>query len=451
LPLEYFMPVKYSIADLINEAGVGRYQWRVFALCFCVALLDGFDTQAIAYTGPAILQYFELGAGQLAPILIAGTFGMAVGAMGLGSLGDRWGRRPVVLGAVLIFGLATTATAFAQQPQHILALRFQAGLGMGGATPVLLALAAEFSPARRRGSVLTGILLGLPAGAMLGGILAARMIPIIGWQGIFLVGGVLPLALWLVLFFALPESLQFSVARRGSRGWHTAVQRLSRVLGRSLPEDLQLTTVEREVQPGVSSLFAKGLARNTVSLWLTYLFNWVAWFMFLSWLPTVLKAGGLAAASAPMGSVVVNAVFIVCAIPLSMLLPKANTRNVLLALFALGIAVSIGLSLAGSNWALVFVLIGGAGLGIGCQQIALNYLVVSAYPTALRATATGWAIGIGRVGAIAGSAGGGLFLEWGGAAGFFLALVVPLVVATVAVLLIKPLRGEGVHTPVPAH
>lgn len=445
------MPMKLSIAQMIDEAPVGRYQWLVFALCFCVALLDGFDTQAIAYTGPAILQSYALSAGQLAPILIAGTLGMAVGAMALGSLGDKWGRRPVVLSAVLIFGIATTATAFAQNPDQILGLRFLAGLGMGGATPVLLALAAEFSPARRRGSVLTGILLGLPAGAMLGGILAARMIPVIGWQGIFLVGGLLPLALWLVLFFTLPESLQYSASRLGTGGGTQVVQRLSRLVGRELPAGVELTATEREVQPGVKALFAKGLARNTLSLWSTYLFNWIAWFMFLSWLPTVLKSGGLPAASAPMGSVVVNAVFIVCAIPLSIVLPKTNTRNVLLALFALGIAVSVGLSLAGANWTLVFVLIGAAGLGIGCQQIALNYLVVSAYPTALRATATGWAIGIGRVGAIAGSASGGLFLEWGGPSGFFLALVLPLLVATVAVLLIKPARDAQPAVPVFAH
>lgn len=445
------MPSKHSLSDLIDAAPVGRYQWLVFGFCFCVALLDGFDTQAIAYTGPAILQSFGLAPGQLAPILIAGTLGMAIGAMALGSLGDKLGRRPVVLGAVLLFSGATTATAFAQTPEHILGLRFLAGLGMGGATPVLLALAAEFSPARRRGSVVTAILLGLPAGAMLGGLLAARMIPVIGWQGIFLVGGLLPMVLWVVLFFALPESLQFTVVRHGSEGSRKVLPRLSRLLGRTLPDDLQLTVAQREIHASVRALFANGLARNTISLWSTYLFNWVAWFMLLSWLPTVLKAGGLAASSAPMGSVVVNAVFIICAIPLSVVLPKTNTRNVLLVLFALGIAVSVGLSLAGANWGLVFVLIGLAGLGIGGQQIALNYLVVSAYPTALRATATGWAIGIGRVGAIVGSACGGLFLEWGGPSGFFIALVVPLVVATGAVLLIKSQNVQTPHAPVLAH
>jgi AAHS family 4-hydroxybenzoate transporter-like MFS transporter len=138
-----------------------------------------------------------------------------------------------------------------------------------------------------------------------------------------------------------------------------------------------------------------------------------------------------------MGTVIVNAVFIVCAIPLSFLLPRVNTRRLLGAMFALGIAVAIGLSYAGDNWTLVFILVGAAGLGIGGQQIALNYLIVGAYPTALRATAAGWAIGMGRAGAIAGSAIGGSFLAWGGPSGFFLALAVPLAVAALAVLSIK--------------
>ena len=159
--------------------------------------------------------------------------------------------------------------------------------------------------------------------------------------------------------------------------------------------------------------------------------------MLLSWLPTVLKAGGLAASEAPIGTVIVNAVFIICAIPLSFLLPRLNTRRLLLTMFGVGIAVAIGLSFAGQNWTLVFTLVGLAGFGIGGQQIALNYLIAGAYPTALRATATGWAIGMGRTGAILGSAVGGSFLAWGGPNGFFLALAVPLIGAALAVLSLR--------------
>ncbi|SSW70365.1 3-hydroxybenzoate transporter MhbT [Achromobacter veterisilvae] len=428
----------WSIPTLIDQERLGAFQWRVLILCFMIALFDGFDTQAIAFTGPAILAAFNLQAGALAPILTAGIVGMTVGAMTLGLIGDRIGRRPAIMIGLALFGLSTLATAWATDTTHILVLRFIAGLGMGGCTPVLLALAAEYGPARLRGAIMTGVLLGLPAGAMLGGLLAARMLPVIGWEGIFVVGGLAPLALLAVTALILPESLYFKATRRDPDSQRYIARVLSLISRRKLEADARFTVPEESVaKASVKALFSGGHGGKTVAIWSVYLLNWVAWFMLLSWLPTVLKAAGLPAAQAPMGTVIVNAVFIICAIPLSFLLPRVNTRRLLGAMFALGIAVAIGLSYAGDNWTLVFILVGAAGLGIGGQQIALNYLIVGAYPTALRATAAGWAIGMGRAGAIAGSAIGGSFLAWGGPSGFFLALAVPLAVAALAVLSIK--------------
>ncbi len=430
--------MQLTIPSLIDRERLSAFQWRVLALCFVIALFDGFDTQAIAFTGPAILAAFNLPAGSLAPILTAGIVGMTIGAMTLGMVGDRIGRRPTIMLCLAIFGSATLATAWAIDTYHILALRFIAGLGMGGCTPVLLALAAEYGPARHRGSIMTGVLLGLPAGAMLGGLLAARMLPLIGWQGIFIVGGGVPLVMLLVLAWLLPESLQFKAARGDAAGQRYIVSVLSKITARPLPDGAHYTVPESAVErASVRALFTRGNAAKTIAIWAIYLLNWVAWFMLLSWLPTVLKAGGLPAAEAPMGTVIVNAVFIVCAIPLSFLLPRLNTRRLLLTMFAVGIAVAVGLSFGGQDWSLMFILIGLAGFGIGGQQIALNYLIAGAYPTALRATATGWSIGMGRAGAIVGSAIGGSFLAWGGPHGFFLALAVPLIGAALAVLTLR--------------
>lgn len=424
-----------SIPSLIDNERLGAFQWRVLALCFVIALFDGFDTQAIAFTGPAILATFDLPAGSLAPILTAGIVGMTLGAMTLGMLGDRIGRRPTILLSMAIFGTSTLATAWSTDTSHILLLRFIAGIGMGGCTPVLLALAAEYGPARHRGAIMTGVLLGLPAGAMLGGLLAARMLQVIGWQGIFMVGGGAPLVMLAVLAWLLPESLYYRAARGDAEGQRYIAKVLVKIVRKPLPLNTEFTVPETtKTRASVRALFANGNARNTAAIWVIYLLNWVAWFMLLSWLPTVLKVAGLPAAEAPMGTVIVNAVFIVCAIPLSFLLPRIDTRRLLLVMFACGIAVALGLSFAGQNWPLVFVLAGAAGFGIGGQQIALNYLIAGAYPTALRATATGWSIAMGRTGAILGSAIGGSFLAWGGPHGFFLALAVPLIGAGIAVL-----------------
>jgi AAHS family 4-hydroxybenzoate transporter-like MFS transporter len=439
------MSAVLSIPTLIDREGMGAFQWRVLILCFLIALFDGFDTQAMAFTGPAILVAFDLKAGELAPILTAGIVGMTIGAMVLGLVGDRIGRRPAALAGVAVFSIATLLTAGAGETWQILALRFIAGLGMGGCTPIVLALAAEYSPSRSRGTVITGVLLGLPAGAMLGGLLASRMLPIIGWQGIFIVGGLAPLALLMVLFVLLPESLQFKAARGDAAGQAYVAKILAKITRQQLPSDARFTVPEEAKTRGsVKALFSTGYTRKTVAIWAVYLLNWVAWFMLLSWLPTVLKAAGLPADQAPMGTFTVNLVFIVCAIPLSYLLPRVATRSLLVGMFLLGIAVSLGLGYAGTNWTLVFILVGAAGLGIGGQQLALNFLVIGAYPSSLRATATGWAIGIGRAGAIIGSAIGGSFLAWLGPSGFFMVLAIPLVGALIAVLAVNSKPAETV-------
>lgn len=298
---------------------------------------------------------------------------------------------------------------------------------------------------------MTTVLLGLPAGAILGGLLAAKMLPVIGWQGIFAVGGIVPLLLLVVLLTSLPESLHVLARRNTDNGRRQIEQIVARITQQPVISGSHFSVPEQALKTRVSSLFSAGLARNTLGIWTVYLFNWVAWFMFLSWLPTVLKASGLPVEQAPMGTVAVNTVFVLCAIPLSIILPKINTRLLLLALFVFGIVLCLGLANSGQNWTLVFILAGLAGLGIGGQQIVLNYMVAQAYPTALRATATGWAIALGRVGAIIGSASGGWFLEQGGPAGYYLALVAPLAIAAAGLMIIRPRKDAEGLEPVAAH
>ncbi|SOP99531.1 putative membrane protein [Pseudomonas syringae pv. syringae] len=202
------------------------------------------------------------------------------------------------------------------------------------------------------------------------------------------------------MLFGLPESTQYLITRKGAS---QAADQLGRLLGIERDCAAALVVDEPVERGAVGVLLAPTLRRITLAIWATYLFNWVAWFMLLSWLPPVLKQLRLSAIQAPIATVTVNAAFIVFALPLSILLPRVSLRRVLLWLLAVGMVARLGLSYAGSHWQLVFVCVALAGVGVGGQQLALNYLVVSAYSTALRATATGWAIGMGRVGAIMGS------------------------------------------------
>lgn len=434
-------PKPNQISHIVDQRFSG-YQWLIIALCFFIALFDGFDTQAVAFTGPAIIDAFQLDAKALAPVLTAGIIGMTVGAMFLGMLGDKLGRRKTLMICIFIFALATFATAFVTHLDHIFILRVIAGLGMGGATPVLLALASEYSPKRYKGLVTTGVLLALPAGAMIGGLLAAKILPLWGWQSIYIIGGVFPLMLLILMFFVLPESLEYLAQRPTAKNKASIAQILNKISGKMVQVDDSIFAKpnQKKVEPAkLSSLFQNGLAKTTAGVWGTYFFNWIAWFMLLSWLPTILKQSGLDPAQAPYASVTVNAAFILFAIPLAYFLPKINTVKILYFMFACGIvvAIALGLSIETAQWSMIFALIALAGFGIGGQQLALNYLVVASYPTEVRATATGWAIGMGRFGAILGSAIGGTVLSGFGNSGYFYALAIPLAIAWVCVILIR--------------
>jgi AAHS family 4-hydroxybenzoate transporter-like MFS transporter len=431
-----------SLIKTVIDQGISKYQWMVIALCFLIALFDGFDTQAVAFTAPALLVHFDLETGALAPILTAGIVGMTIGAMLLGLVGDKLGRRKTLIICTVIFSLATIFIAYATSVDQILVLRFIAGLGMGGATPVLLALAAEYSPQRFKGTVTTGVLLALPAGAMLGGLLAAKILPVLGWQGIYLIGGGFPLLLLFVMYFLLPESLEYLAQNNKSsslRSIQKILNKISPGIGEIKAKDLLQPNKTQQQKAKLAILFQNNLARTTIGVWGTYFFNWIAWFMLLSWLPTVLKQAGLAPENAPYASVTVNAAFILFALPLAYWLPKLNTAKILTFMLITGLVIvaGLGLFIESNQWGYIFALIALAGFGIGGQQLALNYLVVAAYPTQVRATATGWAIGMGRMGAILGSAIGGIVLTQYGVSGYFYALGVPLVFALCCVFLIK--------------
>lgn len=433
-------PPVLNARALIDAAPLSWFQWQTFFLCFCVTLFDGFDTQAIAFTGPAIASAFHLGPSELTPLIVAGTLGMALGAISLGSLGDRIGRRPAILWAVLVFAVFSLATGFARSPQEILLARFFTGLGMGGAVPVLLSLVSEFSPARHRGLLITGSLLGLPAGAIGGGILASRLLPQIGWQGVFMIGGALPLLFLLVLLVRLPESPFFLAVKNLALHQNKIQFLLSKILPALDFETIQVSAhiaPEKTAQASFKALLQPQFLRNTLAVWLTYFCNWAAWFMLLLWLPTVLKTAGLPAEQAALGTVIINSPAILFCLVMAYYLPRKPVRVLLTATLTFGIAVTLALGMAGSHWAWVFFLIGAAGVGIGLPQIALNYVVLEAYPTELRATGAGWAIGMGRTGSIVGAGAGGWLLKTFGVAGFYSALSVPLLLAIAGVLMIR--------------
>ncbi len=202
-----------DVQALIDGQRFTGYQWLILVLCFLIVAIDGFDTAAIGYIAPALVQDWGIEKAALGPVMSAALFGLAFGAIFAGPLADRVGRKKVLVLSVFFFGACSLATAFAPTLGWLTVWRFLTGLGLGAAMPNAVTLTSEFAPQRRRAVLVNTMFCGFPLGSAAGGFVAAAMIPHFGWHSVLLLGGIVPLALALLLVLLLPESVRYMVLR----------------------------------------------------------------------------------------------------------------------------------------------------------------------------------------------------------------------------------------------
>jgi len=186
----------------------------IIAWSSIVMAVEGYDMQVAGFAAPAIIKAWRIQKALLTPVFGFGLLGYMLGATLLGSLGDRFGRKKVIIAGTLWFGALTLAAASSQSVTELFVLRFVAGLGLGAAIPTTIALAVEYAPSRHRAMMVAILFIGYNIGAALAGLLAARLMPALGWSSVFYVGGIAPIALSLALIFVLPESVSFLALRR---------------------------------------------------------------------------------------------------------------------------------------------------------------------------------------------------------------------------------------------
>jgi AAHS family 4-hydroxybenzoate transporter-like MFS transporter len=206
-------PNVVNVADIVDNSKIGRFKIGLLALCSLCLILDGFDVQAMGYVAPALLQDWHIARADLGPVFGAGLFGVLVGSLLFSMVADKIGRRPVLIGATVFFSVLTLLTARGSTITEMLALRFVTGMGLGGIVPNALALVGEYSPRRIRVFMMLIAGAGFTAGAALGGLISAWLIPGFGWRAVFYFGGAAPMLMSVLMFFLLPESLQFLVLR----------------------------------------------------------------------------------------------------------------------------------------------------------------------------------------------------------------------------------------------
>lgn len=424
-----------DIQELIDTRPVGRPQVRLLLTCAAVLFADGFDTQAIGYVAPAIARDWSLPRGALGPVFSASLVGLMLGALIFGPLADRIGRKRIIVLSTVAFGLGTLATLLATDTASLIAIRFLTGLGLGGAMPNSVAMTAEYSPHRRRATMVMIMFCGFSVGAALGGLIAAALIPAFGWRSVFLVGGVVPLVLAPVLAWTLPESVRF-LALRG----RAANGRIGAILARMYPGERFAPgtrfVAHEAVLPGlpVLHLFRERRATTTLLLWVVFFMSLLDLYFLSNWLPTVLNdLGASDSIAAAVGSMLqVGGVF--GTFILGHFIDRFSFRALgLVYLLASGAIVGIGYS--SHSIPLAAAAIFAAGFCIVGGQIASNALAATFYPTSIRATGVGWSLGVGRVGSIVGPLVGGTLLAMHFATqSLFTAAAAPAVVAAAAAL-----------------
>src|SRR5258707_4432448 len=276
-------------------------QFAIIGLCGLMAMIDGMDTQAIGLVAPAIAADWHAPAASFGPVFASSLFSGLIGALVLGPAGDRIGRKPVLIFAILLLALSSLATPLTHSISGLLGVRLVAGFGLGGALPIIISITSEFSPKRSRLNVVALMYCGFPLGSVLGGLLAALLIPRFGWASIFYIGGVVPFVLLPAFAFIMPESISFLA----SNGKRDKVEALSKRLGLQV-EDLTFVHGNPEVRATVRRLFAEGRAIGTLFLWAPLFLSLLLLVFLVSWMPLVTHHAGLGIKSAVLGVAALN-------------------------------------------------------------------------------------------------------------------------------------------------
>jgi AAHS family 4-hydroxybenzoate transporter-like MFS transporter len=425
-------------------------------MCGAAVMLDGYDAQIIGFVAPALTQEFEVPPAALAIAFSAGLFGILVGCLFLAPLADWLGRRLLIVFSVCLFGIASLLTARVHALHELEMLRFATGIGLGACMPNVAALTAEYAPARMRGSLTIWMFTGFSVGALLSGLLAARLVPLMGWRVLFVVGGVLPLFLALVMVMRLPESVRYLAAR--GRGYSRTI---AAILNRIHPDPAvtpdSMFTVAEESRKGflLPHLFTGGRGIGTVILWAIFFLQLFALFLLASWTPTILVSAGLSHSAAVFTGAMQQAGSVVATLLLGPIFDRIGFYRGLIPLLVLSSIGVIAMGTVGSNLFALNTAAFFAGAGIMGGQTAVIVVAGAFYPTFIRATGIGWGMGIGRIGAVIAPLVGAFMVAslWTPTQIFMVTSVPPLLVAGLLLVLrhFSPGRDVKAGEAVAAH
>jgi len=401
--------VSLSAAEAaLENQRLGALQIRVAALCTLVQICDGYDIGSIGIAVPALTHAWNLPGPAFTQAFLWSSIGIMVGALSAGPIGDRVGRKPLLVASLTIFGLASLLSATAGSLLMLSILRFFTGMGIGGAFPGAATLTGDYAPQRLRATMIMATFTGAPLGGFVVGQAGALLLARFGWPSVFVLGGLMPLLAVPVLLFWLPESPRFLAAKQALSPRQAALlQRLGLAPGQAA-EGLDLARGNP-----VKMLFGKGYALQTVLLWVIFFCSLMDLFLFGYWLPEVLHLTGMTPSQAARTASyrALGAMFAV--LYLGLLIDRFGPQRALAWHYAAGAVFTALISLLAMPYGLLVAVIFLSGLTTTGSQTGANATCGKLYPARMRTSGLGWALGIGRLGGIAAPPLGGWLLSLG--------------------------------------
>ncbi|WP_028935972.1 MFS transporter [Pseudonocardia spinosispora] len=428
------------LPELIDQRPVSRFQYGVITLCALVMFIDGFDTQAISYLAPHIAKEWGLSQAVLGPIFSSALLGLMVGYLVLSPLSDRFGHKRVLVVATASFAVFTLLAVWSGNVTELVALRFLTGVGLGAAAPSAIALTGEFSPARLRATFVLVIYCGFSLGFVAAGLAVGWLLPHHGWRSLFWVGALVPLVLVPALIRYLPESPTFMIRRRYDPSRVLAVlRRVDPTLDDTwTPSAVAVEDRTTAGRAALSSLFTRHWVWGTVLLWLVFVINLGEFYALQSWLPSILTDLHYPMSTVVSATTLTTVGGIVAAFLTGPSMDRLGAYGTVACVYLAGcVFVALtGLALGSPVWLLLTATFL-SGCCVSGGQKSVIALAAVFYPAAMRSSGVGWALGIGRLGGIAGPlvVGAALSAGWDPRSVFY-AMAVPMLVAGLVVLVL---------------
>ena len=414
------------------------FQLFAIGVCVCLNMLDGFDILAMSFAASGVKADWQLTDSQLGFLLSAGLVGMGIGSLMVAPWADRLGRRPIILLSVATAGLGMVGSAAISGYSQLLVLRVLTGIGIGGTIASVAVIVSEYAPERWRSVALAIYATGYSIGATIGGTLTALAVQRFGWRSAFAIGGLLSLALVPIASRRLPESLEFLLTRRPA----DALRRVNELLLAMHRAAVSVLPDTPSGKPATARVLL--VTRTSVLTWLAFFFTMAGYYFIMSWTPRLLTAAGLATNQGLTGGILLNLGGIAGCLLYTWGASRANARWLLIvALLATALLVAVfALAMSNLNAALWTALL--VGMIANAAMAGLYAVGPTSYPTAVRATGMGSAIGVGRLGAILAPSISGALLDKGWApAHLYVLFAIPYVLAALAMMGIGTLTATA--------